>query len=292
MLLEKKYDVFVSYSHADEKIAQQICRLFDEYRISYFLDRDSIKPASNWLDVLAESIKSCKVFLLLVSKNSFESDYSMMELQYAYSERNNCDISILPYLIDDGITVDMLPPSMKMMLNSIQWISINEHPIGKPLLQDIKALLRGKLIEKVEYSALPEVVGMHCYQHLNRSVAGYCTDCGKFLCSECASKYSPCLCDSCYDTRLSTNKSQRRHIFVRRFFIGLFLAIIVLVITLSSASEQYSLFAIAAFFLPYGASILSADSIIELVVTLPFALIGGFFIFFRDLIRLPLNKFY
>lgn len=292
MLLEKKYDVFISYSHADEKIAQQICRLFDEYRISYFLDRDSIKPASNWLDVLAESIKSCKVFLLLVSKNFFESDYSMMELQYAFSERNNCDISILPYLIDDGVSVDMLPPSMKMMLNSIQWISINEHAIGKPLLQDIRALLRGKLIEKVEFSALSEVVGMHCYQHLNRSVAGYCTDCGKFLCSECASKYSPCLCDSCYDTRLSTNKSQRRHIFFRRFFIGLFLAIIVLVITLSSASEQYSLFAIAAFFLPYGASILSADSIIELVVTLPFALIGGFFIFFRDLIRLPLNKFY
>ena len=95
MSTQKKYDVFVSYSHDDELVANQICRLFDESKITYFLDRESIKPASDWLGVLAESIKSCRIFLLLVSKHSFESEYSMMELQYAYSERNNCNISIL-----------------------------------------------------------------------------------------------------------------------------------------------------------------------------------------------------
>lgn len=143
----KKYDVFISYSHDDEHVANRICRLFDEYRITYFLDRESIKPASNWLDVLAESIKSCKIFLLLVSRHSFESEYSMMELQYAYSERNNCNISILPYLIDDGIIPDMMPSSVKMILNSIQWITVEQHPIGKPFIQDVKALLRGHLIQ-------------------------------------------------------------------------------------------------------------------------------------------------
>ena len=171
----KKYDVFVSYSHDDERIANRICALFDEYRISYFLDKESIKPASDWLDVLAESIKRCKVFLLLVSKHSFSSEYSMMELQYAYSERYNSNISILPYLIDDGVGNESMPGSVKMILNSIQWISIDNVPIGKELVQEIKAILRGHLIEKADLSALPQAVDMHCYRHLNRSVAGYCS---------------------------------------------------------------------------------------------------------------------
>lgn len=288
----KKYDVFVSYSHDDERVANRICSLFDEYRITYFLDRESIKPASDWLDVLAESIKSCRIFLLLVSKHSFESEYSMMELQYAYSERNNCNISILPYLIDDGITNDTMPGSVKMMLNSIQWISAENVPIGKPFIQDIKALLRGHLIEKADLSALPKVVDMHCYRHANRSVAGYCTDCGKFLCSECASKYSPCLCDDCYDSRLKNNKADRRKLFFRRFIIGIIIALIAGAFAHDSLGNETIYLSGALFFLPYGASILSFDSIIGFIITAPFALIGGVFVFVRDLIRLPINKFY
>ena len=288
----KKYDVFVSYSHDDERVAKQICALLDEYRITYFLDKESIKPASDWLDVLAESIKSCKIFLLLVSKHSFESEYSMMELQYAYSERNNCDISILPYLIDDGITKDTMPGSMKMMLNSIQWISVNDVPIGKPLIQDIKSLLRGHFIEKTDLSALPKVMDMHCYLHPNRSVAGYCADCGKFLCSECASKYSPCLCDDCYNTRLSNNKSARRKLFFRRLIIGAIIALLAWGFSRESLGDEAYIISGVLFFLPYGGSILSTDSIIGFAITLPFALIGGVFIFVRDLIRLPINKFY
>lgn len=288
----KKYVVFISYSHDDERVAKQICTLLDEYRITYFLDKESIKPASDWLNVLAESIKSCKIFLLLVSKHSFESEYSMMELQYAYSERNNCDISILPYLIDDGITKESMPGAVKMILTSIQWISVESVPVGKPLIQDIKRLLRGHLIEKTDLSALPQVVDMHCYLHPNRRVAGYCTDCGKFLCSECASKYSPCLCDDCYDTRLRNNKASRRKLFFRRLIIGTIIASLAWGFSYDSLGDEAYILSGVLFFLPYGGSILTTASIIGFVLTLPIALVGGAFIFVRDLIRLPINKFY
>lgn len=40
---------------------------------------------------------------------------------------------------------------------------------------------------------------MNCFYHTNRPATGQCTNCGKFLCSECVSKYKPILCQDCYD---------------------------------------------------------------------------------------------
>lgn len=289
----KKYDVFISYSHNDDGVAKQICALLDKFNITYFLDKESIMSASDWLEVLAGSIKSCKIFLLLVSKHYFESEYSMMELKYAYSERNDSDISILPYLIDDGIKMDSMPDSMTMMLNSIQWISVQDVPIGKELIHDIKSLLRREhLIEKIELSSLPRALDMHCYLHPNRSVSSYCTDCGKFLCSECASKYSPCLCDDCYNTRLSNNKSTRRRLFFRRLIIGAIIAFLTWYFCREYMGNGAYIVSSMFFFLPYGFSILSTNNIIKSAIVLHFIFICGMYVFVRDLIRLTINKIY
>lgn len=38
---------------------------------------------------------------------------------------------------------------------------------------------------------------MNCYQHIDRVAVAQCTDCGRALCQECASKISPPLCPDC-----------------------------------------------------------------------------------------------
>lgn len=38
---------------------------------------------------------------------------------------------------------------------------------------------------------------MRCFNHEEREAVATCQRCGKALCKECASKYSPCLCDEC-----------------------------------------------------------------------------------------------
>lgn len=40
---------------------------------------------------------------------------------------------------------------------------------------------------------------MKCFNHEEREAAATCQRCGKGLCKECASKYTPCLCDDCYE---------------------------------------------------------------------------------------------
>ncbi len=39
---------------------------------------------------------------------------------------------------------------------------------------------------------------MKCYYHANRDAVGTCQTCGKALCKECASVYSPVTCEDCH----------------------------------------------------------------------------------------------
>lgn len=39
---------------------------------------------------------------------------------------------------------------------------------------------------------------MKCFNHEDREAVASCQKCGKGLCKECASKYTPCLCEECY----------------------------------------------------------------------------------------------
>ena len=40
---------------------------------------------------------------------------------------------------------------------------------------------------------------MKCFNHEDREAVASCQKCGKGLCKECASKYTPCMCDDCYN---------------------------------------------------------------------------------------------
>lgn len=49
---------------------------------------------------------------------------------------------------------------------------------------------------------------MKCFNHEDRDAVATCQRCGKALCKECASKYTPCLCDTCF-TAIQAEKQQQ-----------------------------------------------------------------------------------
>lgn len=49
---------------------------------------------------------------------------------------------------------------------------------------------------------------MKCFNHEDRDAAATCQRCGKGLCKECASKYTPCLCDDCFAAIQAENHTQ------------------------------------------------------------------------------------
>lgn len=50
-----------------------------------------------------------------------------------------------------------------------------------------------------------ELIIMNCFYHPDRPAVTTCTDCGKGLCSECASHSTPILCPECFDKRKEGN---------------------------------------------------------------------------------------
>ena len=130
-----KHDIFISYSRKDTAIAERICAAFDKAGITYFIDRLGIGGGFEFPVVLAEAIVECKVVLFLASENSYESKFTNSELTFAFNEKPRN--SILPYIIDGS----KMPVALRFIFSSINWRTIETHPIETVLVDDILQLI-------------------------------------------------------------------------------------------------------------------------------------------------------
>ena len=160
MAQEKKYDIFISYSRKDSAIADEICKAFDRVGITYFIDRKGIGGGNEFPLELATSILNSQVFLLLGSKNSYESKYTNAEIHFAFKKKEQK--SILPYILDDT----PMPLEIDFILSTINWRKYQEHPINTILVDDVLKLLgrerptelvrKDANIEQAKQEALPK----------------------------------------------------------------------------------------------------------------------------------------
>lgn len=130
-----QYDVFISYSRKDTAMADRITAAFDRAGIRYFIDRQGIGGGFEFPVVLAEAILESQVILFLGSKNSYESKFTNAELTFAFNEKPKN--SILPYIID-GST---MPPALRFVFSSINWRTLESHPIEPALVDDVLNML-------------------------------------------------------------------------------------------------------------------------------------------------------
>lgn len=144
-----EYEIFISYSHKDYDVAENICKELTEAGISCFFDNISIENPDFW-DVLVKGIKNCKVFLYLGSKNTANAKITPKELSFAIE----CKEArfIYPYFIDDC----KLPEVHKLMLSDINQRYMSRHPISTGLIPDLKSILS---YDKPIIAFVPEISG-------------------------------------------------------------------------------------------------------------------------------------
>ena len=135
LFLKMHYDVFISYSRKDTRMADRICAAFDRNGISYFIDRKGISAGVEFPEVIAEAIEASSFFLFLGSVHSYASKYALNEVAYAFNEmpRN----SVIPYLIDDA----PLPKNLKFLFSGVNIRNYKEHSVEEVLTKDILGLL-------------------------------------------------------------------------------------------------------------------------------------------------------
>lgn len=74
--------VFISYSHKDERYVNLILRELKRKKILYWYDK-KIPPGKNWADCINDAIKDSFALVLIMTPNSRQSDYVNYEWAYA-----------------------------------------------------------------------------------------------------------------------------------------------------------------------------------------------------------------
>ena len=131
------HDVFISYSSRDKVTADAVCGALEERGVRCWIAPRDIVPGLDWSDAIIDAIVACRVFFLVLSKASNESEQVKREVQNAVSERKH----IFTFLIEE---VD-LTKHMRYFIGTPHWMDALTPPI-EPHLARVADAMR-KLID-------------------------------------------------------------------------------------------------------------------------------------------------
>jgi TIR domain len=91
------HDVFISYSHKDQPIADGICAKLEADGLRCWIAPRDINPGEDWPTAIATGIAASKVMVLVFSQNSNMSEEVSRELYLAA----NSKVIIIPFVIEN-----------------------------------------------------------------------------------------------------------------------------------------------------------------------------------------------
>ncbi|MGN0649453.1 MAG: toll/interleukin-1 receptor domain-containing protein [Oscillospiraceae bacterium] len=134
-------DVFISFSTKDETVAREICDTLSDNGISAWMCKSKIQAGDRWAAEIPAALESCKLFLLIVSKNSVESENVPKEVNMALERK----MRIIPFKIDNC----RLKGELYYYISNIHYIQSGfgqakytelvdtlKSCLGKPVIQD------------------------------------------------------------------------------------------------------------------------------------------------------------
>lgn len=91
-------DIYISASRRDYEVVSKIKNILHSARYTYFDDRQSFQPGSDFEQTIRAEIISSKIFLFILSENSSSSAYVREELRLALKEEK----IVIPIVIDNS----------------------------------------------------------------------------------------------------------------------------------------------------------------------------------------------
>ncbi len=132
-------DVFISYSSADEMLAQKITQALDEHRITFFRASKNIPAGVEFKGEIRDRLQECQEVFLLLTPNSRRSEWVKLEYYAAYMQRK----VVVPILLRCA------PEDFDFPLNDIQ--ARDYHSLGE-IIEEFK-VRQGKRALKSEPEA-------------------------------------------------------------------------------------------------------------------------------------------
>lgn len=112
------HDVFISYRRKDKEFVSQLYEALSQRGISAWFDKENIEVADHWRTSIAEGIRDCRVFILVLSPDAVQSVNIRKEVDLAEHHGKK----IVPVIWRKT----EIPPAFEYALAGIQWIDFQE----------------------------------------------------------------------------------------------------------------------------------------------------------------------
>ena len=115
-----RYDVFISYSSIDQKIAEGVCAYLEQQGIRCFVAYRDIPRGVVWATAIVKALENSRMMVVLFSKNFNESSQVERELELA----SNMKLPILTFRLSN----DDFEDAKKYYLQNLNWIDAFPNP--------------------------------------------------------------------------------------------------------------------------------------------------------------------
>lgn len=130
-MTDKKFHVFISYSHHDRDFVDQLTQGLKSEGITVWSDQ-SIQPGSDWIEEIEEGLEQSRHILLIVSQASLNSPSINFEIGLALGKASKSpDTFVIPVLTQD-IDIRSLPFSTKNR-TLVNATNLNPREVGREL---------------------------------------------------------------------------------------------------------------------------------------------------------------
>ena len=120
-MASNEFDVFISYSSKNQKIADALLAYLEQQKIRCWMAPRNILPGQEYAEAIDEALFQIKVFVIIFSAQSVQSQWVKKETNLAVSD----DKVIIPFKIDD---TRLAGSGFRLYLNDRHWIEAVSAP--------------------------------------------------------------------------------------------------------------------------------------------------------------------
>ncbi len=122
-LKAQEFDVFISYSHEDDTkhtVDTLLRPQLEQKGLTVFVDRDDLRPGDKWRSEIASAIKTCKAFVVVLTKRYVRSLYCNGE----FYEAKALGKRMFPVVCEKGWEKVPGGASVTEIVKEVQYVSL------------------------------------------------------------------------------------------------------------------------------------------------------------------------
>lgn len=127
-----RYDVFISYPHAQKNLADAVCATLEQNKIRCWIAPRDVLPGEPFAKAIIRAINESRLFVLIFSAETNESDHVKNEVERAVSK----GLSIIVFRVQDVVPTE----EMEYYLSRRHWLDAMTPPIEAHFQKLVKAI--------------------------------------------------------------------------------------------------------------------------------------------------------